>query len=78
MITAWREAEWWERIIFTVFVGAIALFFVLAVPEMTKPQPQAVCADPRSVACLDARVDKCLALEKYTRAECIQLIGGQP
>lgn len=32
----------------------------------------------RSVACLDERVQECVALETYSRAECIELVGGQP
>lgn len=65
-----------------VIVGLVVLFVALmlilllllvlgAVSSMPNP-----CTAPRSMACLDHRMQECLARETYTRAECVALVGG--
>ena len=56
-----------------VAVLVIALIVILSMAF----QPSQVCDKPASLACLDQRVEECLALEKYTRQECIDLVGSK-
>jgi hypothetical protein len=54
-----------------VAVFVIALIVILSVAF----QPPQTCDNPASLACLDQRVTECLALEKYTVDQCVQLVG---
>ena len=56
-----------------VAVLVVALIFILSVAF----QPPQACDNSASLACLDQRVEGCLALEKYTRQECIDLVGSK-
>jgi len=55
-------------LLFIVFIGFIVL--------MSQPHPVDPCDAPLSFACLDRRVQECITSEKYTKEQCVVLVGG--
>lgn len=63
------------------FLGCFGFFIVLivliaVVHDYTQPRTVAPCDRPKSIACLDQRVQECMTLDKYSKDQCVILVGG--
>ena len=65
----WRINEFTLAVIMVVII-------VVGVLVFNRLSPRNACQQYRfSQACIDQRFDECMATEKYSRSECIQLVG---
>lgn len=61
-----------------VFGVLIVIAFAVLFLYITTFQQRTACQESvQSQACLDERFDTCMATEKYTRQECIDLVGSK-
>lgn len=62
---------------FSVLMLIVALIAVIVVLVLLDAPPKPCSSNPYSQVCLDWRMDNCLATDRYTREECIQLVGAK-
>jgi pilus assembly protein Flp/PilA len=65
----------------TLLLVAVVVIIILAIlgPSIGNMLTNGIdtrCSNAQSFECKNARVEKCLASEAYSREECIALIGG--
>lgn len=55
-----------------ILIGIIAIGFCI---YMATRQPKP-CDAPQSFSCIDQRVQECMASDKYSKEQCVILVGG--
>lgn len=73
------EDRFWGFVLWTIAIVGLVVIMATAAYLVDHlfihPAPYDVCTITTSQACLDKRFDACMATEKYSRAECIDLVG---
>ena len=65
-----------DRKAFIFVMGLLIIVVIGFIFWMSQPHPANPCRNPQSFACLDQRVQECAASEKYTKEQCVILVGG--
>jgi hypothetical protein len=74
--------DWFFTILFGIVVIFAIAIILIRIFDPTSLNSKIPCHDTlfshdQSFACLDYRVQQCAASERYTREECIVLVGGE-
>ena len=75
----WKDEDGASRIIVVMAGLGLIVIILFAVLLIVDPPARDACRGryyDYSQECLDQRMDNCLESERYTRNECIVLIGG--
>lgn len=73
----WVNADWMDRLFIVSMVAIMLIAIIGAIVMWSNPAPVFPCASPISQTCIDYRMDACLRTERYTRQECIDLVGSK-